>query len=265
MPPHADQQDVGMTVAVPDLGQRFRAAVTFAVEVHGAQRRSGTGIPYLAHVLVVCGLVIEDGGDEDQAIAALLHDAVDDRGGRGMLDRIAAEFGERVGAIIAACSDSPDGRSSEPWIARKRRYLAQLPYVTDDAVLRVVLADKVNNARSLVRDYRQEGQALWQRFEQKTARDQLWYYSGLLEFFERRRPGPLTGDLERAVDELAWLIARDPAQPLRGDTLGARARAGVAQLALELYARLGDRGRTGLRVARRVDAAAPARPRADRG
>jgi len=223
-----------MVAAAPELGERFRAAVAFAVAVYGAQRRSGTGIPCIAHLLVVSGLVIEDGGDEDQAIAALLHDAVEDGGGRRMLDRIAADFGERVAAIVEACGDRPDGDPSEPWIVRKRRYLAHLPYVTDDAVLRVALADKVNNARSLVRDYRQEGQALWQRFEQRTARDQLWYYGRLLEFFARRRPGPLTVDLERAIDELAWLIARDPVKARRGDALGARVRGGVARLALEL-------------------------------
>ena len=100
----------------------------------------------------------------------------------------------------------------EPWIERKRRYLAHLPGVQDDAILRVALADKVHNARSIVRDYREEGEALWARFQKRSAREQLWYCSGLLEFFERRRPGPLTEDLWRAVGELAWLVARDQAQ-----------------------------------------------------
>ena len=87
-----------------------------------------------------------------------------------------------------------------------------LPTVDDDAVLRVALADKVHNARSIVRDYREVGHVLWERFREKSAREQLWYYSGLLEFFDRRRPGPLTEDLWRAVGELAWLVARDEAQ-----------------------------------------------------
>jgi len=87
--------------------------------------------------------------------------------------------------------------------------------VTDDAIRRVALADKVHNARSIVRDYREEGHRLWERFTQKTAREQLWYYGGLLAFFEQRRPGPLTEDLWRAVGELAWLVARDDAQRLR--------------------------------------------------
>jgi (p)ppGpp synthase/HD superfamily hydrolase len=154
-------------------------------------------------------LVIEDGGDEDQAIAALLHDAVEDAGGRPMLERIERSFGRRVAEIVEGCSDSVDGGADERWVERKRRYLEHLPQVTDDAVLRVSLADKVHNARSLVRDYRREGNRLWERFEEKTAKDQLWYYGALLEFFDGRRPGPLTEDLRRAVDELTMLVERN--------------------------------------------------------
>jgi len=201
--------------APPELTERFLAAAALAAEVHGRERRTGTEIPYLAHLLVVTGLVLEDGGDEDQAIAAMLHDAVENAGGRPMLERIELEFGPRVAAIVEGCSDTVDGESSESWIDRKHRYLAHLPEVTDDAVLRVALADKVHNARSIVRDYRQEGHRLWERFTQKTAREQLWYYGGLLAFFQQRRPGPLTEDLWRAVGELAWLVARDDAQRLR--------------------------------------------------
>ncbi len=194
------------------LTPRFLDAVSLAMEVYGGQRRTGTEIPYLAHLLVVTGLVIEDGGDEDEAIAAMLHDAVEDGGGGAMLKRIAARFGPRVARIVEGCSDNVDGDPDESWVERKRRYLQHLPEVDDDAVLRVALADKVHNARSIVRDYREEGHALWERFTQKTAGDQLWYYSGLLEFFSARRPGPLTEDLWRAVGELAWLVANDEAQ-----------------------------------------------------
>jgi hypothetical protein len=197
----------------PALTVRFLAAVALAQEVHGHVRRSGTEIPYVAHLLVVTGLVIEDGGDENQAIAAMLHDAVEDGGGRAMLERIDRSFGPGVATIVEACSDTVDHRDpSETWIERKRRYLAHLPDVRDDAILRVALADKVHNARSIVRDYREEGHVLWERFTQKTAREQLWYYGGLLAFFQTRRPGPLTEDLLRAVSELAWLVARDHAQ-----------------------------------------------------
>jgi hypothetical protein len=196
----------------PALTGRFLAAVALAAEVHGEERRTGTEIPYLAHLLVVCGLVLEDGGDEDQAIAAMLHDAVEDGGGQAMLGRIQHGFGPRVAAIVESCSDNVEGDSAEPWIERKRRYLGHLSRVTDDGVLRVALADKVHNARSIVRDYREEGHPLWERFTPRTAHEQLWYYGGLLAFFERRRPGPLTEDLRRAVSELAWLVARDDAQ-----------------------------------------------------
>ena len=204
-----------MEAAPPALTKRFLAAVALADQIHGHERRKGTKIPYMAHLLVVTGLVIEDGGDEDQAIAAMLHDAVEDGGGRALLERIARSFGPRVAAIVEGCSDSVDIDPAETWIERKRRYLAHLPDVEDDAILRVALADKVHNARSIVRDYREEGHALWERFTQKTARDQLWYYGGLLAFFQRRRPGPLTEDLWRAVAELAWLVARDDAQRSR--------------------------------------------------
>jgi (p)ppGpp synthase/HD superfamily hydrolase len=181
-----------------------------AEEVHGRLRRTGTEIPYMAHLLVVTGLVLEDGGDEDQAIAAMLHDSVEDGGGKPLLERIEHTFGRRVAEIVAGCSDSIDDNAEESWIERKRHYLEHLREIGDDGVLRVSLADKVHNARSIVRDYRREGHALWERFTQKTAGEQLWYYGGLLEFYERRRPGPLTEDLRRAVDELRTLVARDP-------------------------------------------------------
>ncbi len=208
--PRATLGRIGTTP--PALTERFLAAVALAQEVHGHVRRSGTEIPYLAHLLVVTGLVIEDGGDEDQAIAAMLHDAVEDGGGRAMLERIARSFGPRVATIVEGCSDTVDLVEAETWIERKRRYLAHLPEVDDDAILRVALADKIHNARSIVRDYREEGHALWERFTQKTAREQLWYYGGLLVFFEARRPGPLAEDLLHAVGELSWLVARDDAQ-----------------------------------------------------
>jgi (p)ppGpp synthase/HD superfamily hydrolase len=185
---------------------RFLEAVAEAGRYHAGQRRKGTDIPYIAHLLVVTGLVIEDGGDEDQAIAALLHDAVEDAGGARTLEQIRERFGARVAATVEACSDTLEPDSAKPWLARKHRYLAHLPEVTDEAVLRVALADKVHNARSIVRDYRREGHALWEHFGQRTARDQLAYHAALLAFFERRCPGPLTEDLRHSVSELSWLV-----------------------------------------------------------
>ena len=193
------------------LTDRFLDAVALAEQVHGRARRAGTEIPYMAHLLVVCGLVIEDGGDEDEAIAALLHDAVEDGGGRPLLVEIRHRFGPRVAEIVEGLSDSVDGDPNESWIDRKARYLEHLRDCHDPSILRVGLADKVHNARSIVRDYRQEGRALWDRFTQKTAREQLSYYGGLLTVFESAAPGPLTEDLWRAVGELAWLVACDEA------------------------------------------------------
>jgi (p)ppGpp synthase/HD superfamily hydrolase len=192
----------------PALSGRFVEAVELAADVHGVQRRVGTQIPYLAHLLVVTGLVLEDGGDEDQAIAAMLHDAVEDGGGRPLLEQIRARFGERVAAIVEGCSDSIDGQHEATWIERKRRYLDHLPEMHDDGLLRVSVADKVHNARSLVRDYREHGESLWERFAPRTADDQLWYYGELVKLFLALRPGPLSEDLRRAVAELEQLVAR---------------------------------------------------------
>jgi (p)ppGpp synthase/HD superfamily hydrolase len=194
--------------AAPPLSERFLRAVALAQEVHGGQRRKGTEIPYVAHLLVVTGLVLEDGGDEDDAIAAMLHDAVEDGGGAPMLERIRSEFGENVADVVEACSDTLEPEVKEPWLERKTRYLDSLPQKSD-AALRVSLADKVHNARSIVRDYREEGDALWDRFATKTASDQLWYYDGLVEFYATQRPGPLTEDLQRAVAELRELMESD--------------------------------------------------------
>jgi (p)ppGpp synthase/HD superfamily hydrolase len=153
--------------------------------------------------------VLEDGGDEAQAIAALLHDAVEDGGGRSMLDRIRAKCGTEVAAIVEACSDSLDPEDARSWRGRKASYVAHLPDVTDEATLRVALADKVHNARSIVRDYRAEGHALWDRFPNKTVDDELWYCRALLEFFGARHAGPLVEDLRHALAELEELAAAD--------------------------------------------------------
>ena len=193
------------------------AAAALANEAHGGHRRLGTQIPYAAHLLIVAGLVLEDGGDETQAIAGLLHDAVEDGGGRPMLNRIRTQFGTQVAAIVEACSDSLDGEDARSWRERKASYVAHLPDVTDEATLRVALADKVHNARSIVRDYRAEGHALWDRFPNKTVEDQLWYYRALLKFFSARHAGPLVEDLRHALGELEELAEADTAatQPHR--------------------------------------------------
>jgi (p)ppGpp synthase/HD superfamily hydrolase len=190
------------------LSPAFSDAVELARELHAGQVRKGTEIPYLSHLLAVASIVLEAGGGEQEAIAALLHDAAEDAGGRVTLERIRARFGDGVAGIVEVCSDSLS-EVKEPWPERKRRYLAHLddPGLPDGALL-VSLADKLHNARAIVFDLREQGDAVWGRFRTGSGPDQLWYYRALGEVFARRRPGPLTDELARTVDEMARLAGR---------------------------------------------------------
>ena len=152
----------------PLLTERFDNALQFAHGVHRSQPRKDTTIPYVSHLLSVAGLVLESGGDEDLAIAALLHDAVEDAedmSGEEMSDRIRAKFGDRVADIVDGCSDakSSPGESKPPWRSRKEAYLEHLRSAPHD-VLRVSIADKVHNARSIATDQDRFGEELWKRF-----------------------------------------------------------------------------------------------------
>jgi (p)ppGpp synthase/HD superfamily hydrolase len=184
----------------PPTGPRLDDAFALARELHAGQRRKGTEIPYLGHLMAVAALVIEDGGDEDEAIAALLHDAVEDQGGPPTLALIRERFGPRVAAIVAACSDT-DETPKPPWRARKEAYLAHLhaPDLPDGA-LRVSLADKLHNARAILADLR-AGHDVFARFN-APRRDQAWYYDALATAFARRAPGPMADELRRVVDEV---------------------------------------------------------------
>ncbi len=195
-----------------ELGPRFAHALAYVVHLHADQRRKGTDVPYVAHLLAVAGLVIEDGAaagqlSEDEAIAALLHDTAEDQGGEPRLAEIEERFGERVAQIVRACSDSleEDGDKA-PWRARKDAYLAHLATETDTGVLRVSLADKVNNARAVLADYRVLGEPFWERFNRDA--DTPWYYRRLAEIFRERLPeAPLTKELVEAVTDLEAEIA----------------------------------------------------------
>lgn len=181
------------------LSNRFGAALMFAESSHRQQTRKGSDIPYVAHLLAVTALVLEHGGDEDQAIAALLHDAVEDQGGPEMADRIRLRFGDRVAAIVLACTDSL-ATPKPPWRARKAAYIATIPGKTDDAIL-VTLADKTHNATAIVEDRRVVGEAIWHRFTGGRA-GTLWYYRALADALAARAPGPLAERLQRTVAEL---------------------------------------------------------------
>ncbi|MGO9753823.1 MAG: HD domain-containing protein [Solirubrobacteraceae bacterium] len=189
------------------LGERFEQALQFAAATHRSQVRKGSGIPYVGHLLGVCSLVIEDGGDEDEAIAALLHDAAEDQGGEAMLEEIRTRFGDHVADIVAACSDT-FATPKPPWQARKQTYIDHLED-QPEPVLRVSLADKLFNARAILRDYLVVGDQIWDRF--KAGRDgQLWYYRELADRFSRRLPGRMAAELAEVVDELERVTCSSP-------------------------------------------------------
>jgi (p)ppGpp synthase/HD superfamily hydrolase len=181
------------------LGPRFLRAFNFAAEKHAGQARKASTIPYIAHLMGVASLVLEFGGDEDLAIAALLHDVVEDCGGVPMLQEVRHRFGSRVAKIVEGCTDS-DTYPKPPWRERKETYIRHLK--SADAETRLVsAADKLNNVRSILSDYREVGESIWTRFN--GARDgTLWYYRALLEEFLRRKPNRLIRELEFAVREL---------------------------------------------------------------
>jgi (p)ppGpp synthase/HD superfamily hydrolase len=185
--------------------QDLPGALELAARVHGPGGRKGTGAPHLAHLLAVTGLVLEDGGSDDEAIAALLHDSVEEGGGRPLLEQIRARFGVRVAEIVEGCSDEIDEPAPGSWRERKERYLAHLAEVEDDAVLRVSLADKLHNVRSLGRTLRRDAY----QEDEVTPEDRLWYYERLAGFFAERRPGPLSDDLGNAAGELRALIVTE--------------------------------------------------------
>lgn len=182
-----------------NLSSRFDRALQLASELHRRQRRKGSPTPYIAHLLAVCAIVLENGGDEDQAIAALLHDAVEDQGGLPTLDRIREEFGESVAGIVKECSDN-EGRPDKPWRERKEAYIEHLEHLGLSARL-VSLADKIHNARSILTDYRREGECLWSRFNGKRE-GTLWYYQGLRDKILSVEQSDLAREFQLVVDEL---------------------------------------------------------------
>jgi len=186
---------------------RFPAALLFAERVHHGQRRKGTGIPYIAHVMAVAALVLEHGGDEDEAIGALLHDAAEDGGGEAMLAEIRAHFGDIVGDIVLGCSDSLVENPAEkrPWLERKQAYLEHLAEASA-AVCLVSAADKLHNVRAITRDYRAGGEVVWTRFN-GGREGTLWYYDAVSLALGSRWPSPLTDELRREV--LALLALAD--------------------------------------------------------
>lgn len=184
---------------VTKLGPRFLKAFLFAAEKHRGQARKTTAVPYIAHLIGVASLVLEAGGDEDLAIAALLHDVVEDCGGEKMLRQVRQRFGSRVAKIVDGCTDTYATPKPE-WRERKENYIDRLK--TEDAGTRLVsAADKLNNVRSILSDYREIGESVWSRFN-GGREGTLWYYRALRDEFLREKPNRITRDFELAVAEL---------------------------------------------------------------
>ena len=184
------------------LGERFDRALLLASELHRTQVRKESGVPYVSHVLAVAALALEHGADEDQAIAALLHDAVEDQGGLPTAERIRAQFGARVADLVLALSDAVVA-PKPPWRQRKERYLAHLAHAAADVLL-VSACDKVHNARCIVADHAAVGPSLWQRFT--GGRDgTLWYYRELAAIFRARGPARLAAELSELTDRMQAL------------------------------------------------------------
>jgi GTP pyrophosphokinase len=187
------------------LGPRFLRAFQFAAEKHAGQARKASTIPYIAHLMGVASLVLEAGGDEDLAIAALLHDVVEDCGGAPMLKEVRRRFGSRVAKVVDGCTDA-DTYPKPPWRERKEKYISHLKK-TDADIRLVSSADKLNNVRSILSDYRVVGESVWSRFN-GGREGTLWYYRTLRDQFLRHKSNRITRDLELAVNELETLTSR---------------------------------------------------------
>ncbi len=181
------------------LSNRFSEALIYAAQLHATQVRKGSGVPYLAHLLGTASIALEYGASEDEAIAALLHDAIEDQGGSITREAIRRRFGDTVTAIVDGCTDS-DAMPKPPWRLRKETYIAHI--VTASGSVRLVsAADKLYNVRSILEDYRQLGDTVWERFKGKKD-GTLWYYNSLVKAFFQAESTPLVEELARTVLEL---------------------------------------------------------------
>jgi (p)ppGpp synthase/HD superfamily hydrolase len=180
-------------------GERLGEAVSYAARVHRDQRRKGTQVPYVTHLLAVAAIVGENGGTEDEVVAALLHDAPEDHGGEARLEDIRKRFGEEVAGIVAGNSDTFED-PKPPWRERKERYVARIAHEPEPVRL-VSAADKLHNTRSILADLCSSGDELWQRFN-GGKEGTLWYYRALVEAFETAGSNPVVEELGRVVAEM---------------------------------------------------------------
>lgn len=189
------------------LSSRFAGALTYANDLHAGQVRKASSTPYIAHLLAVTAIVLEHEGSEDEAIAALLHDAVEDQGGAATRAEISRRFGEAVALVVDGCTDT-DREPKPPWRERKTAFIARLATASPQVRL-VVAADKLHNARAVAGDYRTLGEAVWDRFTGGRA-GTLWYYRAVTDALAAAGPSPLVAELDRAVTDLERQVTDMP-------------------------------------------------------
>lgn len=187
------------------LSERFTTALTYATQLHANQVRKGSGVPYVAHLLGVASIALEYGANEDEAIAALLHDAIEDQGGATTREEIRRRFGDNVTAIVNGCTDA-DTTPKPPWRQRKEAYIAHLS-TASPSVLLVSLADKLYNAQSILKDYRVLGESLWERFQGRKE-GTLWYYRALVDAFRKTGITVIIEELEQVVAQIEVLASK---------------------------------------------------------
>ncbi len=185
------------------LSHRFTEALIYATELHAHQTRKGSKIPYISHLLGVASIALEYGAEEDEAIAALLHDAIEDQGGLPIRAEIRLRFGERVTEIVDGCTDT-DTTPKPPWEERKKAYIARIADASPSVRL-VSAADKLHNIRSILKDYRMQGNVLWDLFK-GGKQGTLWYYRSLVTAFRQADSTPIVIELDRRVTELEKLV-----------------------------------------------------------
>ena len=190
------------------LSHRFTQALVYATELHAEQIRKGSKVPYISHLLGVASIALEYGADEDEAIAALLHDAIEDQGGQTVRAEIRVRFGERVTEIVDGCTDT-DTTPKPPWAERKKAYIARISS-TLPSVRLVSAADKLHNIRSILKDYRTQGDVVWDLFK-GGKQGTLWYYRSLVATFHEADSTPIVIELDRLVTELERLVETDRA------------------------------------------------------
>jgi (p)ppGpp synthase/HD superfamily hydrolase len=190
-----------------ELSPRFLDALGYAAALHAKQQRKISGEPYLAHLLAVAAIVIEHGGSEDEAIAALLHDAVEDQGGMATFEEIRRRFGQTVADIVDGCTDTA-ATPKPPWRQRKESHIARLRDASHSVRL-VSAADKLHNARSMLREYRRHGESFWKHF--RGGREgTLWYHRTVVATLRQAGVDALVEELDRVVTEIEQLTETRP-------------------------------------------------------